>query len=323
MTEEQIVEVMKEKYGKISGKDIAEECDISLSRIYDLAKKYNIRTSKKRNKTVGELNNLQKQILLSGIFGDGSYRRNGKIGYQYREQHASNEKEYCKWKFDSLGKLTEGYHFYSRDTTNKMEEPVYGFETMTTIDLEFYYNINKDLSSAIELLDEIGLALLILDDGWKNTNTTYPNNITFLLTAYQYTEEIRHKIIKQYEKYYGEGCCNETGIKRIDLRFSKESSKRLAEIMLELLGEDMDIIQKKLFKGEDRVIVNRNAIICNETGEVFDSASELVRLKGKEYRINRTSIIEHLKRGYKFKICPYTFSYNPTSNTVKELNNIK
>ena len=92
MTEEQIVEILKEKYGKVSAKIIAKECEVTIRRIYDLAKKYNIKTLKKRNKTVGELSELQKQILLSGIFGDGSYKKNGKVGFQYREQHASAEK---------------------------------------------------------------------------------------------------------------------------------------------------------------------------------------------------------------------------------------
>lgn len=319
MTEEQVVEVMKEKYGKVSAKFIAEECGVTLGRIYDLAKKYNIRTSKKRNKTVGELSELQKQILLSGIFGDGSYRKNGKIGFQYREQHASSEKEYCKWKFDNLGKLTEGYHFYCRDTTNSKPDPVYGFETMTTVDLKPYAELHKDKMTAIELLNEIGLSLLILDDGWKTTNTSYPYNITFILTTHQYTQELRNKIIKQYEIYFGEGCCNEVGIKRIDLRFNKESSKKIADISLGLMGENIDILQKKLFKNNDILVENKNSIICNETGEIFESASELVRLKGKEYRINRSSIIDHIKRGHKFTICPYTFSSHPTSIMQKDM----
>ena len=262
---------------------------------------------------------MQKQILLSGIFGDGSYRSNGKIGFQYREQHASAEKEYCKWKFDNLGKLTEGYNFYCRDTTNNKPEPVYGFETMTTVDLKPYAELHKDKMTAIELLDEIGLSLLILDDGWKDTNTSYPYNITFNLTTHQYTQELRNKIIKQYEKYFGNSCCNEVGIKRVDLRFNKESSKKIAEIVISLIGEEIDIVQKKLFKNNDIIVKNKNSIICNETGEIFESATELIRLKGKEYRINRTSIIDHLKRGYKFKLCPYTFSNHPTYVMQKDM----
>ncbi len=247
MTEEKIVQTMREKYGKIPTKLLAEECEVTVGKIYDLAKKYKIRTSKKRNKTVGELSDLQKQILLSGIFGDGSYRKNGSIGFQYREQHASGEKEYCKWKFDNLGRLTEGYKFYCRDTTNNKPDPVYGFETMTTSDLKFYYELDKDKMKSIELLDKVGLTLLILDDGWRASRTSYPDNIYFYLTSYQYSKQLRSKIIKQYEKYFGEDCCHETGIKRVDLSFSRECSKKIADLVIELLGNDMDIVQKKLF----------------------------------------------------------------------------
>ena len=69
MTEKEIVEILKVKYGKISAKYIAEECGISLSKIYHLARDNGIKTNKSNNKEIGELSELQEQILISGIFG--------------------------------------------------------------------------------------------------------------------------------------------------------------------------------------------------------------------------------------------------------------
>ena len=239
---------LKENYVKLGANHIAEKFNIDKEYVYHLARVNNVKTNKTTNKTCGELNDLQKQILISGIFGDGNYKKQG-LGFMYRECHALGEANYCKWKYDVLGKLTEDNRFSYANRGNELVE----FETMTTKDLEVYGKLNKDLGSAIELLDEIGLSLLILDDGWRSTKTIYPKNITFNLTTYQYTEEIRYKIIKQYEKYFGNSCCNSVGIKRVDLYFSKEASKKIAEIILSLLGSDMDIVQKKLFANKKEV----------------------------------------------------------------------
>lgn len=247
MKEEDIVGVIREKYGKVSAKLIAEECGVSVFKVYRLARKNSIKTSKARNKTVGEMNRIQKQILISGIFGDGSYRKNGNVGFQYREQHAFGEKDYCKWKFDNLGKLTEGYNFYCRNTVNDRDLPVYGFETMTTKDLEFYSELHKNKYKAIELLDEIGFCLFILDDGWKRTNTIYLNgNLTLMLTVNQYDKELRNKIVDRFKFLFGEDSCNLQGIKREDLYIRNYASNKIAEILLELMGSGMDIIKKKI-----------------------------------------------------------------------------
>lgn len=247
MKEEDIVSVIRDKYGKISAELIAEECGVNIYKIYRLARKNNIKTSKTRNKKVGELNHIQKQILISGIFGDGSYRKNGNVGFQYREQHAFGERDYCKWKFDNLGKLTEGYSFYCRDTVNNRELPVYGFETMTTKDLEFYAELHKNKYKAIEILDEIGFCLFILDDGWKRTNTSYlKGNLTFMLTVHQYEKELRVKIVERFKFLFGEDSCNLQGIKREDLYIHNSTANIIAELLLELMGSDMDIIKKKI-----------------------------------------------------------------------------
>lgn len=247
MTEEQIVEVLKEKYGKVSAKIIAEECGVDqVYKIYKMAKKYGIRTNKVQNKTIGELSELQKQILISGIFGDGSYKKQGN-GYLYRECHALAEANYCNWKRLQLGELTDGHVFtYSIRKTGVNE--VVTFETMTTKDLEFYANLNKNKLEAIDYMDKIGFCLFILDDGWRVSRTSYQNgNLAFMLTIYQYDEELRLKIIKRFRELFGEYSCTENGIKRVDLRIHNDVSMEIAEIILNLLGSDMDIVQKKLF----------------------------------------------------------------------------
>ena len=61
---------------------------------------------------------------------------------------------------------------------------------------------------------------------------------------------------------------------------------------------------------ESKMIKDSKKIVkCNETGEIFNSISELVRKYGKEYEISSPTIVNHLKHNGNFKYCPYTFSY--------------
>ena len=272
MTEEQIVEILKEKYGKVSAKIIAEECGIDqVYKVYRLAEKYGIRTNKVQNKTVGELSELQKQILIGGIFGDGSYKKQGN-GYLYRECHALAESDYCNWKRLQLGKLTEGYVFSYSIRKSGLNE-VLTFETMTTKDLEFYAKLNKNKLEAIDYMDKIGFCLFILDDGWRVDKTDYnKGNLVFMLTIYQYEEELRMKIIKRFKKLFGENSCTENGIKRIDLRIHNDVSMQIAEIILELLGSDMDIVQKKLFGNKQEKTYDdiKHLLISNKVADSHD-----------------------------------------------------
>jgi len=89
-------EFIKENYGKIKAKEIAKLYNVPLCRVYGLAKKLKIKTNKSRNKKF-IINKDMEQILLSGKFGDGNFRRMGN-GAIYREKHAMDEKDYCLWK---------------------------------------------------------------------------------------------------------------------------------------------------------------------------------------------------------------------------------
>ena len=61
---------------------------------------------------------------------------------------------------------------------------------------------------------------------------------------------------------------------------------------------------------ESKMIINcKRKIKCNETGDVFNSISELVKKYGLKYKISSSSIVGHLKKGKNFRYCPYTFSY--------------
>ena len=53
----------------------------------------------------------------------------------------------------------------------------------------------------------------------------------------------------------------------------------------------------------------KKAIICNETMEVFDSLTDVVRKYKDTEGISSSTLVNHLKRGSKFRKCKYTFKY--------------
>ena len=97
----EIIELKK----SMKAKDIAEIYDKTYYQILEIWRRYDV--TNKQFKTY-KINDLQHQILISGKLGDGRIKktRTG-TNYVYMECHALNQKEYCQWKMDNLGELTE------------------------------------------------------------------------------------------------------------------------------------------------------------------------------------------------------------------------
>lgn len=150
-------EFIKENYGKVKAKEIAKLYNVPLYKVYGLAKKLKIKTNKSRNKSF-IINEDMEQILLSGKFGDGNFRRMGN-GAIYREKHAMDEKDYCLWKYNMLGDLTSlNKIYYYKDL-------YINFDTSNSKELLYYINETKE--NMIDKLSDLGLLLYFLDDGWS------------------------------------------------------------------------------------------------------------------------------------------------------------
>ena len=67
-----------------------------------------------------------------------------------------------------------------------------------------------------------------------------------MLTVHQYEKELRVKIVERFKFLFGEDSCNLQGIKREDLYIHNSTANIIAELLLELMGSDMDIIKKKI-----------------------------------------------------------------------------
>jgi hypothetical protein len=104
-----------------------------------------------------EITNQQKQVLLSGLLGDGciKYGKNPSYNCMYRE--------YMKYKRNLLGKLAHSEVIENNNAGYKKGSKIYNF----TAHRNEYANYisTAPLKDTIKDLDELGLALWILDDG--------------------------------------------------------------------------------------------------------------------------------------------------------------
>lgn len=225
-------------------KMIAAEFNLDLECINIIYKKYNISqylSSIKSKNT--RINPFQEQIIISGIIGDGRIKPNGNSFY-YEECHKiTDERQYCEWKYFSLGDLTKGVRMSGKNFNNKDVNGI-NFQTVTTSSLAPYYYMKYDLSQAISKLTTVGLMLLILDDGWF---TQHSHSGNFCLAGGMMTEYDMKLLCERYRSIGIE--CNivyhnkKKGTK--DISFSSKSNMAILNFTSMFLPLSMDICQKK------------------------------------------------------------------------------
>lgn len=234
ITEEQ-TEKVKNLRGKMTAQQIAGEVGVTIHQVHDVYRRHNMTT--KQNPTF-ELNMLQKQLIYGGILGDGRLKRNGKYNYYYSECHAMQEKEYCEWKHRAFGNLTNGTNMYGKNLNNEYVDAI-EFCTRTTPTLIEYANLSKD--EVIERINEVGLIIFLLDDGWFNKSGKTGH---FCVAGGVFSEEQLQKLCDKFNEY-GFTTAHVVGRKSRDISFLSSSNKYIYYLATKLVPESTDIIQKK------------------------------------------------------------------------------
>lgn len=235
ITKEQELLVIQGRKDKKSAPIISKELGITINQVYEVFKRYNL--TNKLNQVI-EIDSEMEEIILAGIVGDGSLKKNG-CNYLYRECHSLAEKEYCKWKMFKLKDLTKNTDIYPKNFNNKYGKAV-EFTTKTTPSLNRFSELT--LSDIIPRLNEKGLILLLLDDGWKN-------GWQMVLTTDHLSEDIRNLIKERFNEvfniksHYGEGI-------RKDLLFYKEDIEKIFKWNKEnnFVPIELDVMKKKFEK---------------------------------------------------------------------------
>lgn len=236
-TEEQI-SFVKENYGKMKAKDIAIEIGRTIEGVYRIARKYGL--TQPQNIEV-EINEVQHQILVSGAIGDGRFKKNGKYNYYYSECHALGEEEYLRWKHSKLGRLTATSSIYPKNVNNNHSEAL-EFTTLTSPSLIPY--AERSLEQNIFELNELGLLLLIFDDGWCNR---YKSGNALYLSFNNHHMKEMELLSEHYAKVLNIEP-SIIGIKRKELYFKVEYSKIFNEIAIKYGINDIDVYYKKLYR---------------------------------------------------------------------------
>lgn len=236
LTTEERNQISKEyKEGK-TAPELSKKYMCSINQVYDIAKKYGGKY--KLNEEI-LITDKQHQILLGGLLGDGTFKINGSKNVCYTECHALGEVDYLNWKHAMLGDLTKDSTIYDKNANNehgKAKE----FTSKTTPSLIRYMSYTKN--EAIRELDELGLLIHLLDDGWLRVNSESSGNLN--ITTYTWSEDERIALINQWKKIVGVNF-KEIGIKRVNISVGKEDSIKIYEIAKKHIPMNLDICKKK------------------------------------------------------------------------------
>lgn len=233
MLTDQQKEYVRKQYGKMSAKEIALNLDVSINAIYHFAQ------AEKLTKPLNpmfEITDRQKQILLGGILGDGSFKKNGS-NYYYRECHALPEAEYLTWKYHELENMSTK-RLYDIPARKETQNDQIGMQTVNTPSLTPYAKMTR--MKAINELDELGLIVWMLDDGWCRHNC---KSCCFGISAAAFSAKEIDAILLKLQEFGLEG---HTIGRKQDISLTSKNNKTIKEIAYRYFPKNMDIIKKKI-----------------------------------------------------------------------------
>lgn len=232
MTKQELEESIRQKYGRCKAKEIADSLNVSIYTVYNTAKKLKLTTPLN---PVFTLTHGQKQILLGGKLGDGSFKKNG-TNYYYRECHAIGEKDYLLWKYNMLRECSTE-HVTNIPSRNGYS-PQIAFQTRNSAVFTEFATLS--IEDAIFQLDELGFIIWLLDDGWicKNSKCRSISISSGTLTERQ-QEMLIEKAVKLGLSMHCVG-------KRRDFSLASGNNSRIKEMAYRYFSPDMDIIIKKI-----------------------------------------------------------------------------
>ena len=240
-----------------------------------------------------KLNERQYELIMFGTLGDG-HIDNRETQPMYIESHAENDKDYMFWKYEILKDLcnNEPKYYpaaYTSFGTDKQYlcQPFYRINTRILDDLYEIRNMSR--IEKINRLNEFGLSVHILDDGNRDS--------LWHICLAEYTQEEIDLYLRICEDRFGI-----SGKQGKDLRyvfFDAPSSRRIDQIILSVIPENLDIIQRKIINNSliPKSAANYIYIICKDRKiglNTYCRANGYIYLKAKSMldEINISEILE-------------------------------
>lgn len=193
-----------------------------------------------------ELSNLQKDFIIGSLLGDGHIDKR-EFQPMFIISHAENQKDYLYWKHDLMKGFcnTSPTYYKAKESpfpNGKMYlcQPHYRICTRIHDCLLTYRAMTK--RELIDNLNEFSLAILMLDDGYRDRSNWEVCLADILLEDREYFVKIMQ------DKFNLDSYLDFTDDRYINFR--AESSRKIDEIILENIPNDLDIIRYKITEND-------------------------------------------------------------------------
>lgn len=209
-------------------------------------------------KDLKHLSNKQKEIITIGTIGDGHIDAR-EDQPMYIESHAENEKEYLFWKHSFLKDICrkEPVYYPAKESIfpngkKYLCQPYYRINTRILNDLKEIRDMSK--YDKLKNVTEFQLCLLMLDDGSRS-------NLWELCVAAWDKTEIELFINLCASKF--NLVCNQIKDVRY-VHFDAISSKRIDDLILKYIPNDLDIVKKKIINNSKiRELANYRYVVSD------------------------------------------------------------
>lgn len=189
---------------------------------------------------------IQMELMMFGTIGDGHIDKRP-MQPMYIESHAENQKDYLFWKYNILKDLCLNKPSYYPATVKYFNnkpyncQPYYRMETRIIMDLDKIRKMSK--SDIINKLNEFGLSVHMLDDASRS-------DALWSLCVAEYTdEEIELYLTICRNRFDIYGYVTHTNGHPY-IKFRKNCSRKIDEIILRNIPNNLDIIKYKILKQE-------------------------------------------------------------------------
>jgi hypothetical protein len=172
--------------------------------------------------TVGSLSEVQRQIIVGSLLGDGTMRC--KTNALLEINHSSHQRSYVDWKYGHLAELVRTPPRARRGNGRRI---AYRFVTRSLPELTPYfalfYGSGKKRIPEVELTP-LTLAVWLMDDGSVSRNAVY-------LNTQQYDEASQRKLLRLLHKQWGIEAALNRDKCYYRIRVSVDGTRRLGSLV--------------------------------------------------------------------------------------------
>lgn len=146
------------------------------------------------NQQLCGLTREQLQVLLTGKFGDGCFTTPMTINGNSKYSTNCIHREYLEYKKLLLGNISLKISF--NPTNGYANKPIYILTTQCLPEITYLRNL--DLESSLNLMDDLGIALWIYDDG-----SLHKNKLFYNINCQNISQEIQEDLFIPYLLKFG------------------------------------------------------------------------------------------------------------------------